>query len=151
ALNKPDPANPGNSRFTAIDVPTNRIAGGGFTFESYQTSPQPRQTDVNGAGNASQTWIQMIDMNADGRVDVVVANDVANAWEVFLNKPDPQDPNRVVWARRLIDIRPLLQYLPSTQGAVVQRSDGVFLALSSTASGHDQAFNACWHKHGSQW
>ena len=59
----------------------------------YQTSPKPRQTDIDGSRNSSQVWVQMIDMNADGRVDVVVANETSNFWVVYLNKPDPQDPN----------------------------------------------------------
>src|SRR5262249_55227624 len=96
-------------------------------------------------------WIQMIDMNGDGRVDVVVANDIENAWVVHLNKPDPQDPNLIVWETSYIDIRPLLQYLPNTPGAMVQKPDGVFLALSSTATGHDQLFNHCWQGSGSGW
>ena len=55
----------------------------------------------------------MIDMNADGRIDVVAADEVLNAWAVYLNTPDPQDPNHIIWERREIDIRPLLKYLPT--------------------------------------
>src|SRR5262249_46453633 len=78
ALNKPDPANPTNAIFTPTSVPPNGIDGGGFRFESFQSQPAPRQPDVDGSGNASHTWVQMIDMNADGRLDVVVANYRAN-------------------------------------------------------------------------
>ena len=75
----------------------------------------------------------------------MLANETLNSWVVYLNKPDPQDPSLIAWTRHEIDIRPLLQYLP-TSGAIDQRADGVFLALSSTVTGHDQAFNHCWQK-----
>ena len=42
----------------------------------YQTNRHPRQMDVDGSNNNSEVWTQMIDMNADGRVDVVVANEL---------------------------------------------------------------------------
>ena len=122
----------------------------GRVFEQYQTQWQPRQMDQDGQVNGSQVWVQMIDMNADGRVDLVVAHDTLNSWVVYLNKPDPQDPNRIVLTRHEIDIRPLLQYLP-TSGAIDQRADGVFLALSSTVTGHDQQFNHCWRRRGTGW
>ena len=67
----------------------------------------------------------MIDMNADGRIDVVAADEVLNAWAVYLNKPDPQDPNRITWERREIDIRPLLKYLPTSPANLEQGPDGV--------------------------
>ena len=62
---------------------------------SSSTKPnrQPRQMDQDGQVNGSQVWVQMIDMNADGRVDLVAANETLNSWVVYLNKPDPQDPN----------------------------------------------------------
>ena len=88
----------------------------------------------------------MIDMNADGRVDLVIADEVPNFWAVYLNNPDPHDVNQF-WDRRLIDIRPLLQYLPAS-GAIIQNPDGVFLPLSSTVTGHDQQFNHCWRRGG---
>src|SRR5262249_49437923 len=149
ALNKPDPANPKSSLFTPIFVPPR--PGGGDRFGSYQTQSRMRQMDVDGSGNSSQVWVQMIDVKADGRVDVVVANEISNFWVVHLNKPDPQDPSLIVWETSYIDIRPLLQYLPRSPGdgavAVVEPpfyDHGVLLALSSTVSGHGQAFNHCW-------
>src|SRR5262249_26874559 len=130
ALNKPNPANPKQAIFTPVTLPPR--------LGEYQTQTLPRQTDTDGRANGSQVWIQMIDMNADGRLDVVVANETLNAWVVYLNKPDQQDPNLVAWIRREIDIRPLLKYLPTSPAVIFQGPDGIFLPLSSTVTGHDQ-------------
>ena len=146
ALNKPDPANPQNSVFTRI------FAAPGTQFRGYQTGLKPRQTDIDSSRNSSQVWVQMIDMNADGRLDVVVANEKSNFWVVYLNKPALHDPlYSIAWEKRYIDIRPLLPILPNTPGTRMQNSDGVYLALSSTVSGHDQAVNHCWQWTGTKW
>ena len=50
--------------------------------------------DIDGTVSRSQGWIQMIDMNADGRVDLVIADEVPNFWAVYLNNPDPHDVNQ---------------------------------------------------------
>src|SRR5262249_5686453 len=75
ALNRPDPANPKNSVFSTIDLP---IPSASFRFVDSQTMAMPRQMDIDGSGNASQAWVRMVDMNADGRIDVVVANEKSN-------------------------------------------------------------------------
>lgn len=148
-LNKPSSANPRKSIFN-----TNALATSSVTeFKTYQTQSTIRQMDVDGTSNDLLVWTQMIDMNADGRIDLVVANETWNAWVVYLNKPDQQDPNLVAWERHEIDIRPLLQYLPTSPATLVQSGSGVFLPLSSTVTGHDLSFNHCWQQRGgsSDW
>ena len=53
--------------------------------------------------------------------------------------------------RREIDIRPFLQYLPTSKRAIDQRADGVFLALSSTVTGHDHAVQSLLAKRADGW
>ena len=144
ALNKPDPANPTQSLFQPIDDLLGR------KFEQYQTQWQPRQMDQDGQVNGSQVWVQMIDMNADGRIDLVAAHETLNSWVVYSQQAGPAGPEPHRFTRHEIDIRPLLQYLP-TSGAIDQSADGVFLPLSSTVTGHDQQFNHCWRRRGTGW
>ena len=144
ALNKPDPADPTKSVFTPINIPSRGGEPTGDRFDERQTTATPRQMDIDGSNNKSERWHQLMDMNGDGRVDVVVANELVNKWVIYLNKPDPQDPNLVTWVRREIDIRPLYGYLPGT-------TEGFFLPLSSSVSGHDKRFNHCWRWDGSRW
>jgi hypothetical protein len=148
-LNKPNSSSPRESVFN-----TNAFGNSPLVeFQAYQTQSTIRQMDVDGTSNDSLIWTQMIDMNADGRIDLVVANETWNAWVVYLNKPDQQDPNLVAWERHEIDIRPLLQYLPTSPATLVQSASGVFLPLSSTVTGHDLSFNHCWQQKGgsSDW
>ena len=110
ALNKPDLADPTKSVFTPIHVPSTSDCCNGFRFSDRRTQSSPRQMDRDGTVSNSQGWMQMVDMNADGRVDLVIADEVSNFWVVYLNNPNPHDANHF-WERRLIDIRPLMRSL----------------------------------------
>ena len=64
-----------------------------------------------------------------------------DAWAVYLNKPDPADPKRTVWQRRLIDIRPLKPLLDIPPPIF---RDKIFLPLSRSFSVRNELRNHCW-------
>ena len=57
---------------------------------------------------------QLIDMNGDGRLDIVISDDIEEArhnWLVYLNTPDPASPNDIIWQPRKISTAPIVQHL----------------------------------------
>ena len=151
ALNKPDPADPSKSLFTPVDV--------GVNLREMQTQLNSRDVDswghsndTDGSFNVVERWVQIIDMNGDGRLDIIRADEVGNAWVVYLNTPAVDDPDHIVWIRREIDIRPFLQHLPGhEQDPFLFIPVGINIPLSQTSSGHDHRYNHCWKWDGSQW
>ena len=144
-LNSPLPG--GASQFTPFN-PGNDPSGPGphFPFTGSTASTQKRQVDnfIPAGGNFHQTWIQSIDWNGDGRLDFVNANEVDNAWVVYLNTPHPADPKRIVWQRRLIDIRPLIRALGLTEPGIFEP---VRVPLSQSVTVQNRHFNHCWQWH----
>ena len=76
-----------------------------------------------------RSWVQVIDFNGDGRLDIVTANENNDYWVLYLNLPDENDPQRVLWKWRNIRTdhlrETLLQWgfhIPSTQGLPLSRS-----------------------------
>ena len=59
--------------------------------------------------NTNMVWRQPIDVNGDGRLDLIDAIEEAGSWVVYLNTPSPIDPSLVLWVRRTISIAPLLR------------------------------------------
>ncbi len=112
ALNTPSAVD-GKTSFTPIGIPFKEdigFGGASGAFVEGGTRTSPRQL-ANGNRNVADRWSQSIDFNGDGRLDFVFAREVLNAWVIYLNTPDPQDPTHIVWVRREIDIRPLIQHL----------------------------------------
>ena len=79
-----------------------------------------------------------IDMNGDGRVDVVetVPSDIDH-WIVHLNTPDPADPGKIVWVDVKIPVAPMRAAL-NTTGLVFGR---VPLARNTSLR---SVFAHCW-------
>jgi hypothetical protein len=65
------------------------------------------------AANRNYVDKQLIDMNGDGRLDIVDSNVQGqdNVWVVYLNTPDPADPNHTIWVPRTISILPMVRHL----------------------------------------
>lgn len=76
-----------------------------------------------------QIWKQAIDVNGDGRIDIVDAWIHPNQWTVYLNTPS-SGPSGVAWKEVAIDTQPLLNRL----GGVRDLSDGR-VSLSRRYSG----------------
>ena len=94
----------------------------------------------NEATNIDQVWRQAIDVNGDGRVDIIDASQKAKHWIIYLNTPGPA-PTGVTWVKRAYNIEALYQRL-------VQRghylTDG-WLPLSRKVSGRNYRVPYCYH------
>jgi YD repeat-containing protein len=53
-----------------------------------------------GTGNVDQVWRQTIDVNGDGRIDLIDANEQPGRWVVYLNVPNATDARFSRWEKR---------------------------------------------------
>jgi RHS repeat-associated protein len=106
---------------------------------------QRYQYELTGYRNTVDVWRLAMDVNGDGRVDLIDAHEEPHRWVVYLNTR--MDANRVVWERRTIDITPLAEELASNGHAV----GGDFLPLSRRATGTDVKGPQCWIYDGTNW
>ena len=96
--------------------------------------------------NIDQVWRQAIDVNGDGRIDIIDAAEEPGHWVVYLNTPGP-GPSGVTWVRRSISIAELYHHM-YIRGLNVQDN---YVPLASRYTGHDQTVGACWIYQGTQW
>ena len=134
------PGTGGSTTFSAVD--TNLSSGANLNLYALEERKvtSPRQV---AAGNTpiSEMWHQTIDVNGDGRLDMIEAQERLRAWVMYLNVPDPVDPNRVAWVRRAIPIAPVIQQLRAA-GHLVITDD--LLPLGRVSTAHDTLYNQCW-------
>jgi hypothetical protein len=76
---------------------------------AYDRFSRPADVEIN----HDYTWTQTIDVNGDGRLDIIDAAEVPMHWVVYLNTPSAA-PSGVAWVRRLYWIGPL--HLPPVPG-----------------------------------
>lgn len=98
------------------------------------TSPRYSTTGQN----TVEFWRQAIDVNADGRIDVVDAKELSNAWVVYLNTPG--GPTGVIWQRRLLSTANLAQGLRGAGHALEDNQ----VPLSRRSSGRNGKAAVCW-------
>src|SRR5262249_30175946 len=60
----------------------------------------------DGHGSTEYLWRQMIDMNGDGRLDIVDALEEPGHWVVYLNTPTGV-PGLINWVKKSIDVTSL--------------------------------------------
>jgi RHS repeat-associated protein len=95
--------------------------------------------------NTTDVWRQAIDINGDGRLDIIDAAEEADHWVVYLNTPG--GPSGVKWERRSFSIAKL-RGLMRTSGHNI---DGNHLPLSRQSTGIRIAVDQCWRWDGSKW
>jgi RHS repeat-associated protein len=142
------PGASGTTTFGVAGVPLtdNVLTNGPFEKRS-SDSPRFSTTAVAGNPNVDYVWRQAIDVNGDGRIDIIDAAEEVNHWVVYLNTPDP-GPSGVKWVRRSYLITPLYQHflernLPVQSG---------YLPLSRRFTGHDYSVWTCWqYMSGGRW
>jgi RHS repeat-associated protein len=105
----------------------------GLPFLDAQTSTNSRFT----GSNIEEIDSQAIDVNGDGRIDLVLADDVS--WIVLLNTPDPADPNHIIWVKREFFINPFRE-------SVTAR-----VPLARRVTGHSGEVQECYVWDGSNW
>jgi len=114
-------------------------------FET-RTGPYYRfNYDVADVG-IDEVWRKAIDINGDGRIDIIDAAEEPGYWVVYLNTPD-SGPSGVKWVRRKISIERLYHHL-SIRGHMV---DANYVPLSRRFTGHQYTKNLCLIWNGSTW
>ena len=81
---------------------------------------------------------QVVDVNGDGRLDIVQAG--RDEWLVSLNTPDPADPDHIVWQTHSFAVEGL---------PIADPTDNVSLGRSFT--GHNFSVQECFVWDGSTW
>lgn len=107
-----------------------------------QSSSDTERYDI-GFGNVNNVWRQVIDINGDGRLDLIDADEEDNTWVVYLNTPGPHYAP-VTWVRRSIgvnDVRAALE-------AAGHEIDGDRVPLARRSTGFDLEQSECWQGHG---
>ena len=116
--------------------PGNDLTGRSLEARSSRQDRSPLALD----GSTDMLWRQSIDVNGDGRLDLIDAQESAESWVVYLNTPSIDTPNRIAWVRRKISIARLVQHLREAGHDV----NSEFLPLAKRITGHDTSFETCW-------
>jgi RHS repeat-associated protein len=124
---------PFNSRF---NFPERRV-----TTSSVQDPDLYYSALEDGTSSTNDIFRQLLDVNGDGRLDVVDAQE-PERWMVYLNVPAPGDGRRVSWVPRAISTAPLIQRLQEAGYEFLDPS--LPLPLARTTTTHDSLFNQCW-------
>ena len=95
--------------------------------------------------NTTDTWRQAIDVNGDGRIDIVDAAEEAGHWVVYLNTPG--GPSGIKWVRRSFSILNLIKAL-SAGGHPIK---GDYLPLSRQSTGTSLQEDECLKWDGTKW
>jgi hypothetical protein len=142
---------PGPNGSTTLGVGPGAIAPlSDFTFKkgafSTHTTVKRRFNYAAGATNRNTTnvWRQAIDVNGDGRIDIIDAAEEPNRWVVYLNTPGPTG---VKWERRSFSVSALRAEL-ARHGHVI---NGPNVPLSRRATGTDLRSFECWRWDGNNW
>jgi hypothetical protein len=90
--------------------------------------------------NGDDVWTQIIDVNGDGRLDIIDASEKPYHWIVYLNTPDP-GPSGIKWVRRAYNVTNL--YNEFTSRGLVGNGQG-WLPLSRRTTGLDYGEWRCW-------
>jgi hypothetical protein len=97
--------------------------------------------------NVDEVWRQAVDVNGDGRIDIIDAAEEAGHWVVYLNTPDP-GPSGVRWVRRSLSIDKLYHHL-QIRGHDLHDN---YLPLARRITGRHQVLvSACWKWDGHHW
>ncbi|NVJ19648.1 hypothetical protein HUW62_00135 [Myxococcus sp. AM011] len=107
-------------------------------FET-RSATQNRFANSSAAVNIDKVWRQAIDVNGDGRVDLIDAAAEPGRWVIYLNTPGA-GPSGVTWVRRSFSIGNLYTHLLNRGHNLT----GNYLPLSSRFSGRERVVGTCW-------
>lgn len=111
-----------------------------------QSSSQARFNLGPANRNTTDVWRMAIDINGDGRIDIIDAAEEADHWVVYLNTPG--GPSGVQWQRRSFSVKSLREMLTSL-GHVI---NGNHLPLSRRATGNSNLnIWQCWRWENGEW
>ncbi len=95
--------------------------------------------------NTTNVWRQAIDVNGDGRIDIIDAAEQNDRWVVYLNTPG--GPSGVKWVKRSFSVINLRAALTSSGHQI----EGPHVPLARRATGTNVKTWECWRWNGSQW
>lgn len=149
-LNQPQPDGAGAATYFPGNIALSGGASGATNAQIGALETRSSQTTrdsqvVNGVYggynfNTDMTWRQLIDVNGDGRLDIIDAKEEAGSWVVYLNTPAPNAPLEVLWQRRTISIAPMVKHLTDAGYEVSSK----YLPLSQRQTGAKVQFRTCW-------
>ena len=138
---------PGNAGSTMIDVNlVAQLSDAILTTGAFETRTATNNRFSAASQNIDEVWRQAIDVNGDGRIDIIDAAEEPNRWVIYLNTPDT-GASGVKWVRRSYSIARLHFHL--TRRGHQLPDDYVPLARRFT--GRDRAVGACWISDGTSW
>lgn len=108
-----------------------------------RSSPHTRFDYERGEVNPDEVWKATIDVNGDGRLDIVDASVEPNKWIVYLNTPG-NVPSGVTWVA-------VEWYLSGVRSMLEDRGyelDDDWIPLARRVSGKTQTFEMCWKSTG---
>jgi RHS repeat-associated protein len=92
-----------------------------------------------------EVWEATVDLNGDGRLDYITADEVGGYWVVYFNSPEPGLNFPYSFVRQLIPIGPIRQHLlDAGYGATIAKYGDNFLPLGRSATTRDTVYNQCW-------
>lgn len=112
---------------------------------STQTSTQQRFEYAAANRNTTDVWREAIDVNGDGRIDIVDAAEEPDHWVIYLNSPGGSAG--VKWLRRSFLVTDLRAALSSSG----HKLTGPYVPLSRRSTGTDLKMWDCWRWDGSKW
>jgi hypothetical protein len=99
-----------------------------------RTSSSARYDEHPDLIKRDRLWRQAIDVDGDGRLDLIDASEQAGVWAIYLNTPDHGDPTQINWQRRTWSITGLAQQLRDR--GLWDGDDLLPLSLRSTVRDH---------------
>jgi hypothetical protein len=95
--------------------------------------------------NTVDVWRQSIDVNGDGRMDIIDAAEEADHWVVYMNRPGPG--GGIKWVRRTFSVHSLGLELAGLHHTL----DGLFVPLSRRTTGVSVDVKVCVKSNGTSW
>jgi hypothetical protein len=126
--------------------PIGELHDAAFTNGAFETRTATNNRFNYNDVNIDEVWRKEIDVNGDGRVDIIDAGEEAGYWIIYLNTPDP-GPSGVKWVRIRVSVTALYHHL-WVRGHWV---DGNYVPLSRRFTAHEYTQSGCWIWDGSQW
>ena len=112
---------------------------------STQSSLKARFQYAPANRNTTDVWRQAIDVNGDGRIDIIDAAEEADHWVIYLNTPG--SPSGIKWERRSFSVKSLRATLTSYGHKI----EGDHVPLSRRATGTNIQTWECWRWENNKW
>src|SRR5262249_39586448 len=116
----------------------------GITNSEERTSTDLRFNGLTAAGNSDMVWTKTMDINGDGKVDIITASEVPHAWVIYLNNGSL---DATTWPPRTYATDTLAQYLRD-RGLPV---DANYLPLEQRRTSGLGLTIKCWLYDGVDW